>query len=96
MEFMNIVRVKVKTDHMDEYMQLNEEFPIYEGQIMSRLVKTGDNTFCYVGTWESEEAIAAQRDNMIANLDKMRHTREELSPELGLTDPVSGSVVISK
>jgi hypothetical protein len=33
---------------------------------------------------------------MIANLDKMRHTLEELSPELGLTDPVSGSVVISK
>jgi hypothetical protein len=62
----------------------------------SKLVKTGDYTFCYVGTWESEEAIAAQRDNMIANLDKMRHTLEELSPELGLTDPVSGSVVISK
>jgi hypothetical protein len=62
----------------------------------SKLVKTGDYTFCYVGTWESEEAIAAQRDNMIANLDKMRHTLEELSPELGLTDPVSGLVVISK
>ena len=37
MEFMNIVRVKVKTDHIDEYMQLNEEFPVYEGQKMSRL-----------------------------------------------------------
>ena len=38
MEFMNIVRVKVKQDHMDEYMQLNEEFPIYEGQIMLSLI----------------------------------------------------------
>ena len=96
MEFMNIVRVKVKQDHMDEYMQLNEEFPVYEGQKMSRLVKTGDNTFCYVGIWESEDAIAAQRDAMIEGLDKMRHTLEEISPDLGVTDPVSGPVVIAK
>lgn len=96
MEFMNIVRVKVKPDHIDEYMQLNEEFPVYEGQKMSRLVKTGDNTFCYVGIWESEEAIAAQRDAMIAGLNTMRHTLEEISPDLGVTDPVSGPVVIAK
>lgn len=96
MEFMNIVRAKVKPDHLDEYIEMNKEFPKFEGMLESKLVKTGDYTFCYVGTWESEEAIAAQRDNMIANLDKMRHTLEELSPELGLTDPVSGSVVISK
>ena len=96
MEFINIVRVKVKPDHIDEYMQLNEEFPVYEGQKMSRLVKTGDNTFCYVGIWESEEAIAAQRDAMIAGLNTMRHTLEEISPDLGVTDPVSGPVVIAK
>lgn len=96
MEFINIVRVKVKPDHIEEYMQLNEEFPVYEGQKMSRLVKTGDNTFCYVGIWESEEAIAAQRDAMIAGLDTMRHTLEEISPDLGVTDPVSGPVVIAK
>ena len=96
MEFMNIVRVKVKPDHIEEYMQLNEEFPVYEGQKMSRLVKTGDNTFCYVGIWDSEEAIATQRDAMIAGLDKMRHTLEEISPDLGVTDPVSGPVVIAK
>lgn len=96
MEFINIVRVKVKPDHIEEFMQLNEEFPVYEGQKMSRLVKTGDNTFCYVGIWESEEAIAAQRDAMIAGLDTMRHTLEEISPDLGVTDPVSGPVVIAK
>ncbi|MDG2416356.1 MAG: hypothetical protein P8M06_01345 [Pelagibacterales bacterium] len=96
MEFVNIVRVKVKPDHMDEYMQLNAEFPIHEGQTMSRLVKTGDNTFCYVGIWESEDAIAAQREAMIEGLDKMRHTLEEISPDLGVTDPVSGPVVIAK
>ena len=96
MEFMNIVRARVKPEHLDEYMKLNEEFPIYDGMLSSKLIKTGDYTFCYVGTWESEDAIAAQRDNMIANLNTMRHMLEELSPELGVTDPVSGSVVVSK
>ena len=27
MEFMNIVRAKVKPDHLDEYMEMNKEFP---------------------------------------------------------------------
>jgi hypothetical protein len=29
-------------------------------------------------------------------LDKLRHTLEELSSELGVTDPSSGTVVIEK
>jgi len=31
--------------------------------------------------------------SMIALLDSTRHLREELPPELGVTEPVSGSVV---
>ena len=61
---------------------------------MSRLFKTGDRTYFFIGIWESEEAIAAQRENMIGNLDKVRHLLEELSPELGVTDPVSGTVIL--
>ena len=41
-----------------------------------------------------DKCVYAQRDAMIANLDKMRHVLEELSPELGVTDPVSGTVVL--
>jgi hypothetical protein len=33
---------------------------------------------------------------MIALLDSARHLLEELSPELGVTDPVSGTVVFEK
>ena len=32
---------------------------------------------------------------MIANLDEVREFIEELSPELGVTDPVSG-IIVSK
>ena len=38
--------------------------------------------------------IAAARPAMIANLDRFRDTLEVLGPELGVTDPVSGEVVL--
>ena len=51
--------------------------------------------FCFVGIWKSTEAIAAPRPAMIAHLDEVRGFMEELSPELGVTDPVSG-IIVSK
>ena len=46
--------------------------------------------------WESEEKMANARPQMIGLLDSARHLLEELSPELGVTDPVSGTVVFEK
>ena len=43
--------------------------------------------------WESAEAIAAQKPGMISHLDEVRGFMEELSLELGVTDPVSGNIV---
>ena len=39
------------------------------------------------------ETCWAQRPAMIAHLDEVRGFMEELSPELGVTDPVSGNIV---
>ena len=58
--------------------------------------KTGDRSYCFVGLWESEEKLVAARPLMIEHLNKVRDYFEELSPELGVTDPVSGSVVTHK
>ena len=44
----------------------------------------------------SEDDIAKARPKMIAFLDKARHTLEELSSELGVTDPHSGTVIVEK
>ena len=41
------------------------------------------------------DALAAARPHMIATLDTFRHTLEELGSGLGLTDPVSGPVVLT-
>ena len=59
----------------------------------AQLVKTGDRTFCFVGEWDSMDAIAAARPAMIGMLDTFRPMLEDLGGGLGLTDPVSGTVV---
>ena len=47
----------------------------------------------FVGILKSAEAIAAQRLAMIAHLDAVRGFMGQLSPELGVSDPVSGNTV---
>jgi len=54
--------------------------------------KTGDQTFIFNGVFESEQALIDARPKMIDNLDRVRKYLQELSPELGVTDAVSGPV----
>lgn len=58
------------------------------------LIKTGDRSYCSIGEWESYEQLAASRPRMIANLDKFRHTLEDMSD--GVTDAVSGEAVFEQ
>ena len=41
------------------------------------------------------DSLANARSNMIATLDTFRETLEDLGGGLGVTDPVSGPVVLS-
>ena len=43
---------------------------------------------------KNEESIAKARDKMIVGLNSVRSLLEEISPELGVTDPVSGPVIM--
>jgi len=43
---------------------------------------------------KDEQSIAKVRDKMIAGLDTVRPLLEEISPELGVTDPVAGPVIM--
>jgi len=60
---------------------------------MHVLAKTGEHSYVAYGLWESEEDMQNAMPQMISLLDSSRHLLEELSPELGVTDPVSGTVV---
>ena len=59
------------------------------------IIKTGDRTYCIIAEWTDMDALAAARSNMIATLDTLRDTLEDLGGGLGVTDPVSGPVVLA-
>ena len=97
-KFMNVVRSKVKEGMKDEYMKKLQDFfnkmKGTDGLISMKQTQTGPNNMCIVGEWKIQESIAKARDKMIAGLDTVRPLLEEISPELGVTDPVSGSVIM--
>ena len=95
-KFINIVRVKVKSSHREEYLRKIDDRPKFDGMISAKYVETKPNEFFMIGEWNSEDDIAKARPKMIEFLDTLRHTLEELSPDLGVTDPHSGTVVIEK
>ena len=97
-KFMNVVRSKVKEGMNDEYMKKLQDFfnnmKGTDGLISMKQIQTGPNNMCIVGEWKDADSIAKARDKMIAGLDAVRPLLEEISPELGVTDPVSGSVIM--
>ena len=97
-KFMNVVKSKVKEGKKDEYMKKLKEFfnniKGTDGLISMKQIQTGPNTMCIIGEWRDEQSIAKAREKMIAGLDSVRSLLEEISPELGVTDPVSGPVIM--
>jgi hypothetical protein len=93
MKHMNVVKFKVKHEKLNEFSEQAFKQKSFDGMLSEYYVNTGNNEFIAVGLWESEEKMIAARPEMIGFLDSIRHTLEELSPELGVTDPASGSVV---
>ena len=96
MKYMNVVKFKVKLELMSEFQQKMNAPRLFDGQINEYFVQTGECDFVGVGIWESEEKMIAARPAMIRFLDSIRHTLEQLSPELGVTDAVSGKVVFER
>jgi hypothetical protein len=91
----NIVRFRVKPGHEQQFIAAHRGFiPDLKGFRGGALVKTGERTFCMVGEWASFQKIADARPKMIGILDSFREHLEDLGGGLGLTDPVSGEVVV--
>ena len=95
-KFMNVVRTTVKEDCRDEFVEQHSERLEVDGLASFFLIKTDDYSYCTVGIWNSEDELIKARPLMIEFLDSIRHMMEEISPELGITDPVSGPVVFER
>ena len=89
----NIVRFKVKPGQEKAFIDFHKSAPKVPGLLEGSLVKTGDNSYCLVGKWDKFDSIVSARPQMIGLLDQTRHMLEDLGGGLGVTDPVSGSVV---
>jgi hypothetical protein len=95
MTAMNVVRFRVKPGCEQRFIEAHRGVgPNFKGFLGGRVIKTGDRTFCIVAEWRSFDALAAARPEMIGMLDKLRELLEDLGGGLGVTDPVSGDVVV--
>lgn len=90
----NIVRFKVKEGLEQAFLDAHKNAKPFAGMIDGAMVKTGVRAYCVVFKWDTQASIVAARPQMIALLDSFRHTLEDLGPGLGVTDPVSGEVVL--
>lgn len=93
MKYSNVVRWKAKKGEFDNLIASFKNQIDYEGLLQHFVIKTGENTGCAVGIWESENHISNARPKMIEFLDSIRDQLELLSNDLGITDPVSGPVI---
>ena len=92
----NAVRFKVKPGRDQEFLDAHQAIAAdWPGLRHVNIVKTGDGAYCIIAEWSGMEALAAARPQMIGTLDKFRHLLEDLGNGLGVTDPVSGPVVLA-
>ena len=91
----NAVRFKVKPgreqEFLDAHARVERNWP---GLRHANMIQTGEGSYCIIGEWDDMEAMAAARPHMIATLDSFRDTLEDLGDGKGVTDPVSGAVVL--
>ena len=95
-KFSNVVRFKVKPECVDDFLKHFSDLPSYAGLLSQILIKTGAQNYCGVGLWESEDAVVEARQAMIASIDTVPHMLDGISPEMGVTDAVSGPVVVER
>src|SRR5256885_9995115 len=98
MSAFNVVRFRVKPGRDQEFINAHRtagEDP-FPGAQRIALIKTGDNSYCVVGEWDSFDNIVAARPRMISLLDTFRDCLEDLGGGVGVTDPVSGETVFEK
>ncbi len=92
----NTVRFKVKPgrdqEFLDAHKNVHDEWP---GLRHINMIKTCERSYCLIAEWNDMDSIANARSNMIKTLNSFRNTLEDLGSGLGVTDAVSGQVVLA-
>jgi hypothetical protein len=91
MNVFNVVRFKLKPGMEETFLDAHRNISgSWAGLRHANIIGASEGGFCIIAEWESMEAMAAARPQMIATLDSFRHTLIDLGGGLGVTDPVSG------
>ena len=91
----NVVRFRVKPGKEKEFEDYHRSAKLETaGFRKASLIKTGNQTYCFVGEWDGQDNIVVARPKMIVMLDGTRSLLEDLGGGLGVTDPVSGPAVV--
>jgi hypothetical protein len=78
-------------EFLDAHRKVEANWP---GLRHANIIKTGERAYCIIAEWSDMDSLAAARPSMIKTLDSFRDTLEDLGAGLGVTDPVSGPVVL--
>ena len=94
----NVVRMRVKPGRDEAYLDAHRAIDrdTFPGMKSVAIIQSGERDFCLIGEWDSMDAIVAARPKMIETLDRSREMLEDLGGGLGVTDPISGEVVLER
>ena len=94
-KFASSVRFKAKGGNQHALIEVLKSFDVkdYAGAVSHQIIDIGDGTFQTTIVWENENALVSARSNLIKFLDSSRHLLDEISPELGVTDAISGDII---
>lgn len=95
MSVFNVVRFRVKPEQEIRFLDAHRDGKAnWPGLMRGTMIRTGDRTFCLIGEWADTTAMADARGKMVETLNSLRDILEDLGAGLGVTDAVSGPVVL--
>ncbi len=92
----NVVRFRVKPGMDQVFLDAHRDGKAaWPGMTRGFIINTGERTYVLVGEWPDTTTLAAARQRMIETLNTFRHALEDLGSGLGVTDAVSGTVMLT-
>ena len=94
MSAFNVVRYQVKSGMDEKFLDVHRQAKFsFPGFRRGHLIKTGEQTYCFIGEWDSASAAVGSESGMVEILDQFSDTLEELDSGKK-TDPVFGDSLI--
>src|SRR5262245_34266063 len=88
----NVDRFRVNPGREQEFLDAHKRVDgNWPGLTHANIIMTGEGAYCIIAEWANMDLLAAARPDMTAMLNSFRDTLEDL----GVTDPISGPVVLN-